>query len=267
MATEKRQKSLLWTVVLIVSICLAAVCLVQLALIYLPAWGLREVEDPSHASIPTDTSSAVPLEPNPIDFAALQAENPDIIGWIRVPGTVIDYPILQQNSQRDADVYYEGMTEDFYLNHDRNGKKHRAGAIYIQQMNSADFTDANTVIGGHYMANGTMFADLHKFRKTAFFNEHETAYVYTPGHIRTYRIYSAFVYDDRHILNAFDFHTAAGYQAFLDVTMDPPSMQRQVRQGITVTPQDRIITMTTCTARDAERYLVEGVLIHDQLTR
>lgn len=74
-----------------------------------------------------------PLE-IPVDFATLQKENPDIYAWITVPGTNIDYPILQ----REGDNAY-------YLNHNVDGEQEKAGAIFTEDYNSKDFTDPNTV--------------------------------------------------------------------------------------------------------------------------
>lgn len=75
------------------------------------------------------------------------------------------------------------------------------------------------------------------------------------------------MYDNRHILNSFDFSNPFEYQSFLSQTLNPSSMRRQVRDGVTVTTDDRIITLSTCTGKSTERYLVEGVLIHDQRTK
>ena len=254
---SKNRRSVCWRIVLILCIALFTASLVMLGLYYLPH--LRPVvEAPSFSvSAPADVSEP-PLPENPIDFAAQHERNPHIVAWIQIPGTVIDYPVLQSGND---------VVENFYLDHNADREPHRAGAIYIQQMNSPDFSDPNTVLYGHYMGNGTMFADLHQFRKEKFFAENEYIYVYTPGHILTYRIYAAFIYDSRHILNAFNFDDPADYNAFLEQTLDPPSMTKQVRQGVEVTTADRIITLSTCTMRDSERYLVEGVLIHDQPTQ
>lgn len=252
----EKKKGLFWRIALGVCIAIFTAALVMLGIHLFPT--LRPVVDP--ISVPTvsaDVSEPALLPDNPIDFAAQQAKNPHIIAWIRIPGTVIDYPVLQSGDDVD---------ENFYLDHNENRQSHRAGAIYIQRMNSATFSDPNTVLYGHYMANGTMFADLHQFRKEDFFAENEYIYIYTPGHILTYRIFTAFVYDSRHILNSFNFYDPAEYSAFLEESLNPVSMVRQVREGVSVTTTDKIITLSTCTMRDSERYLVEGVLIHDQPT-
>lgn len=250
---DKKRRLLLW-ILRIFFIVVAAVALIMLLLHRLPPAGQEIVE-------PISTPSSAPeieLVDNPIDFAALKAENEDIVGWIKIPGTVVNYAVFQSAPEEE---------EDFYLHHNTQKKYFFAGSIYMQKFNSGDFTDPNTVLYGHSMANGSMFAALHKFRKEAFFEENRYVYVYTPGHILTYEIYSAFVYDDRHILNSFDFHSEAGYEDYLSLTRNPTSMIRRVRPDVDVTTADRIITLSTCTTKEHERYLVEGVLISDQLTR
>ena len=206
---------------------------------------------------PVTTTTTVPLVDNPIDFAALQAEAPDAAGWIKVPGTVIDYPVMRSG---------EDMKEDFYLSHDKNGKYLFAGSIYMQKVNSPDFSDAATVLYGHNMKNGSKFAALHKFKKKDFFNENRVLYIYTPGHIYTYEIYSVFVYDNRLLTATFDFSDPADIAAYQQLTLDPRSYTMQVREGITLGPDDRLVTLSTCTNNDMERLLLHAVLRDDTLT-
>ena len=252
---EKKTRRRVWLIVLILCLLAFAAAAVLLVRHLWPVATPEPTPEPPVTTTTTTTKMALP--DNPIDFPSLQKNNADIIAWIEVPGTVINYPILQSGNDRP---------ENFYLDHDENGKYKYAGSIYIQQMNRADFTHPNTVMYGHNMKNGSMFAALHKFRNKDFFDENQYMYVYTPGHILKYRIYSAYVYDNRHILNSFDFSDDEEYQAYLDQSLNPKSMTRQVREGVTVTTKDRIITLSTCTSNDRERYLVQGVLIHDQPT-
>ncbi len=221
----------------------------------------KEIVQPPAVSHPTqaeDTTQPPVLPDNPIDFAAAQAKNPHIVAHIQIPGTVIDYPVLRGD---------KSISTDFYLTHNENGDPAKAGSIYIQHYNSGDFSDPNTIVYGHNMANGSMFSSLLQFRKADFFAEHEYIYVYTPGHILTYRIYSAFLYDNRHLLNAFDFSDEEDYAAYLEGTFHPASSIQQVREGVTVTTSDRLITLSTCYAADDERFLVHGVLVSDQSTK
>lgn len=202
-------------------------------------------------------SSAQKAE-NPVNFKALKNQNPDVMGWINIPGTTIDYPILQSGDDTE---------ENFYLNHDLERKYKFAGSVYIQRCNSSEFNDNNTVIYGHDLADGTMFTPLRKYRKADFFNTNDTINIYTPGHILTYKIFSAFVYDDRHIINSFDFSSEEGYSEFLDECTNPKSLVKNIRSDISVTSKDKIITLSTCTDNPSERYLVCAVLTSDTETK
>lgn len=200
------------------------------------------------------------LPDNPVDFAALQAEHPDVVAWIQVPDTNINYAVMQSGAD---------TAEDFYLTHNEAGEKKRSGSIYIQKYNHADFSDPNTILYGHNMANGSMFANVHKFKKKDFFNSHEYLYVYLPGHVLTYRIYSLFTHNPRHLLWAYDFETEEGIQRFIDKTLNPNTSTRRVREGVSPTTADRLITLSTCVdgSDDTDRLLLVAVLESDTLTK
>jgi len=201
------------------------------------------------------------LEDNPIDFAKLKAHNDEAIGWINIPEmpkVEIDYPIMQSGMD---------TKEDFYLENNLDKKKSREGAIYIQKMNFSNFSDPNTVIYGHDMRNKSMFGQLEdEFTKKEFFDEHDTIYIYIPGHILKYKIYSAFRFDNRHILASFDFNKKEDFKEFIDLTLNPKSKVKNVREDVKVTTEDRLITLSTCTNNEKERYLVVAVLIDDTYT-
>lgn len=207
------------------------------------------------SDINSNVSTVLPQ--NPIDFDALWAENPDVCAWIQVDGTVIDYPILQSDIEKD---------DNFYLDHDMNGASKSAGAIYIQKLNQKDFTDPNTLIYGHNMLNGTMFGQLKKFRNKDFFNENRNIYIYTPEHILKYEIISAFVYDNRHIINSFNFDVESSKMQFFNECVNPTSLTKQVVENASLEADDNIITLSTCTSNSSERYLVVGKLISDTKT-
>lgn len=267
---KKKKKPIFWRIVFIVALIIFSLSIITLAdywfdipFINIPFFGSdddfseyhNDVSEPEPTVSVDETAN---LPDNPIDFTALDAQNPDVCGWIRIPDTKVDYPILQAG---------EDKVESFYLNHDINGKYKFAGCIYIQRYNSLDFTDPNTIIYGHNMLNGTMFSDIRKYRKRAFLDAHPNIYVYTPGHILTYEVFSAFVYDDRHILNSFDFYNTDEYNEFLSTCLNPRSHTRLVKEGVEVTTADKIITLSTCTGVDTERYIVIAVLKDDTKTK
>ena len=143
----------------------------------------------------------------PIDFASLQETNPDVHAWIKIDGTNIDYPVVQNEEQ-----------EEYYLTHTWEGKYAAEGAIFTQAFNKKDFTDFNTVIYGHQMGEGveTMFHQLGNYLDDGYMKDHSEIVIYTPEHILTYKVFAAVVYDDRHLMKYYDYDKAEDRQAFLD---------------------------------------------------
>lgn len=192
---------------------------------------------------------------NPINFEELIAINPDIYAWIRIPDTMIDYPI----AQRAGD-------DDFYLHHDMYQTPRFAGCIYTEDCNSKDFSDPNTLIYGHNMKNKTMFQNLHLFRDEIFFEENPYVYIYTPDRVLVYKVFAAYVYDDRHIMNSFDFKDKTVFEQYLSDIFSVRSMEKHIREDVNVTADDNIIILSTCIGGYTNsRYLVQAVLIKDEV--
>ena len=218
--------------------------------------------EPEKPTVVTTTAVATTEDnrvPNPIDFAALQAENPDQYAWIKVPGTNVDYPICQSPTD-----------DDFYLKHKASDKTwSEPGAVFTQRHNNLEFTDRVTCVYGHNGYSDKMFATLHYFDKADFFDEHEIFYIYTPTSIKTYEIISVFKYDDRHIMNSFDFQNDEVYLDFLAMIKNPDSTMKHTRDSFTkeLTVEDRVVILSTCIWRqNGVRFLVCGVLINDEET-
>ncbi len=204
-----------------------------------------------------------PLADNPVDFAALTEINPDVYAWIYLPmgpeKPDIDLPVLQSRPEDN---------DNFYLHKDIHRNYLFAGCIYTQKANAKDFSDRVTVVYGHNMLDGTMFSNLVYFRDADFFDKHEFFYIYTPGHLLTYRIAAAIQFDTRHLLNSFDFSDDRVYQNWIqNYILEPKSMIRSVRKDVEVTTEDKLVVLSTCLEHGASRYLIQGVLIDDAPTK
>lgn len=187
-----------------------------------------------------------------IDFASMQADvNEDIYAWVYVPGTKVDYPILQRSGNND-----------FYLNHDLNGKKASCGSIYTENYNEKDFNDNHTVVYGHNMKNGSMFKSLRNYDDKDFFEENKYIYIYTEADTRVYEIFGAYEYTDEHLLLNYKTDNAGGFQKYLDMVKKQPDASGHFNRELTVNSSDKIITLSTCiSGKDGSRYLVQGKLI------
>ena len=110
-----------------------------------------------------------------VDFASLQAINPDIVAWLRIPG-VLD-PVVR------------GEDNSYYLNHTVQKTYNIAGSIFLDYRNERDFSDSKNIIYGHNMKDGSMFHVLRNYQDIDFFQKHTDMEVYLPdGRILNYQI-------------------------------------------------------------------------------
>lgn len=131
----------------------------------------------------TEVKQDSPLD-RKIDFNQLKSINEDIIGWIYIPNTNIDYALLK------------GKTNDTYIHTNYEKKYSFGGSIFLDEDNNALLTDSNTIIYGHNMKNGAMFANIKKFANHDYFINHPEVYIYLPdGSINVYSVYSTKIID------------------------------------------------------------------------
>lgn len=190
-----------------------------------------------------------------IDFAALQAENPDIFAWLYIPDTAIDCPVLQS-----------GQADDFYESHDAYGEADEDGAVYIELANLTNMCDFNTVLHGRTGAEEKgPFADLYRFADADFFREHEKAYLYLDGNVLTYEIFAAYERENTSLLRSYDFTYIEGCEQFLKDLYATREMTMNLREGWEgVTPYHFLITLTTQKEENADRqFVVVAIMTED----
>ena len=116
-----------------------------------------------------------------VDFAALKEINPDIVAWVYIEGTEINYPVVQ------------GTDNQYYLKHLFNGKWNSSGCIFLDRRNEPDFSDRHSIIYGHHMKNGTMFSGLTQYKKQEFYQAHPTILLITPEQNIRVEIFAGYV--------------------------------------------------------------------------
>lgn len=126
----------------------------------------------SSGELPAGKEQAASL----VNLSALQAEYPDIQGWISIPGTCVDYPVLQSSADEP----------EYYLRRTYKGEHRTAGSIFFQWDCSPE--SRNLVVYGHNMSDGTMFAVLQKMADEAFRTEHSKILLQTSDGLWEYRI-------------------------------------------------------------------------------
>lgn len=179
-----------------------------------------------------------------IDFESLQKVNDDIIAWIKIPDTTIDYAIVQ------------GTDNDYYLHYNAMKEKNYAGAVFVDYNNINPFEDVHTIVYAHNVKHGTMFAPLEKYMDEDFFQEHPIYYIYTPEtnyEVEIFAFYTTSDYSDAYELVAVEQYISK-WQSESLYTSD-----------VKVNEDDCIVTLSTCSyERNNQpselRHVLKGVL-------
>lgn len=200
-----------------------------------------EVEKPKTDEQPKAEEQSGPV--SVMDFARLRELNPDTVAWITFDDGVIDYPIVQ------------GDNNKFYLTHLFNREYGKAGTIFIDVTNAADFSDKNTLIFGHHMNNGSMFANVEKYQTQEYYEQYPTMELYTPQGDGTVEWFAGYAISAHRLPT--NFETEEDFLAHVDKAKEKSHFKTDVEVG----PQDRIVTLVTCTyGWEDARYILLGVI-------
>ena len=240
------------TAVILASAVSVTVCAIILMSIFIPK--KNNFDGYRNFNVKEIVQDGIVISGNPVDFPKLKKENPDICAWIRIDGTAIDYPVLRSDTLEE---------EDFYLNHDYKKKNASHGAVYMQKINDETFISNNTVLYGHDMLDGSMFADVKKYRNQGFLEKNRQIKIYTPKRILTYKIFSAYRTDDSNILDTYNFYDEASFNKFIEDCKKSNVCDKSVSPKF----GDKLITLSTCTGSKSERFVAVGVLLSSVLTK
>ena len=170
------------------------------------------------------------VELQALDITALQQINEDVLGWIRIPGTEVDYPLLA------------GTDNEFYLEHNWKGEKAYVGSIFLECQNRSDLTDYNTILYGHNIVSGAMFGSLHKYQHDAYWKMHPYIYIVTEAGILRYEIFSSYNAAVDSQTYSLSFRKDETKRDFLIMALE----YSDINTGITPDLTDRILTLSTC---------------------
>ena len=207
---------------------------------------------PTEAPQPRKIWIPAPVEDDPVveeletlDLETLREVNPEVIGWIRIPDTKIDYPILQ------------GEDNDYYLNHTWEGKTNSVGSIFMEYRNSADFTDYNTIVYGHNMNDGSMFANLKRYNTNWYWERHPYVYILNDDGVFRYEVFSGYETSTEGTAYGLSFNQAQTRATFSETALKKSTAYFEIRPAMT----DRILTLSTCSgAGYSNRWVVHARL-------
>jgi sortase B len=190
-------------------------------------------------------AEAPPRKLNP-RFEELLKINKDTVGWLTIPHSNIDYPILQADDN------------DYYLHHSFEHKKNSAGAIFMDYRNDPLSIGQNTILYGHRMRDGSMFKHLVKYLDNRFFTENPI--ITFDGLVKDgkWQVFSAYITDTSFNYIQTKFDSDNQYSAFLKAI----SERSKHKTSITLSIDDKILTLSTCSYEfDNARIVVHAKLI------
>ena len=179
-----------------------------------------------------------------MDFSALRQQNPDVLGWILIPGTRVSYPVVQ------------GTDNSYYLDHTWRGGKNSVGAIFMECRNSGDLSDFNTIIYGHRMNNRSMFGTLSQYKSRSYWQAHPYVYLTDDSGTHRYEIFAAGEVSVDSDVYRLGLRSDSSRQSFLDSCLALSALNT----GVTPHTYDKVLTLSTCTGNGhATRWVVQAV--------
>lgn len=183
-----------------------------------------------------------------VDFAALKSINPDIVGWVYIEGTAINYPIVQ------------GTDNQYYLDHLFDGNYNSSGCIFLERQNAADFSDQNSIIYGHHMKNGSMFASLKNYKSQEYYENHPTAILLTPKESCRVKLFAGYVSDVEEGAWKIDFGTQESFKAWLEGVKKRSWFSSEITPAAT----SRVLTLSTCSYEfENAKFVLYGEIVQE----
>lgn len=242
---------------IIIAAAAAAVIVLIIALVIIPM--NTEPERPVRTPVPAVSATPAPepsleatvsLSPSPspsakpemlADMKALYEENNELAGWIRIPDTVIDYPVMY-TKEDDGEFY-------LYRTFDKQEDPTKEGCLFIDEHCSIDPRSTNLLIHGHNMKNGTMFHSLLEYADEDYYKEHPVIYYSSLWEDGEYEIVSVFrsrIYNkDDDVFKFYKFYNATNEKEFNDYIENVKKLELY-DTGVKAEYGDELITLATC---------------------
>lgn len=231
---QPRKKGGAGLVVAIVLLVVGLALLVGAAVVFINsqrAYSANEQEytELAEANVTEDASTGRPV----VDFAALQLQNPEIVGWIQIPGTVVNYPVTQHSDN------------DYYLNHSFLDRYDEFGSVFMDYRSASDLSGWNTVLYGHHLQNGNMFARVADYSDQAEFDTLQNIYyVSSDGEVHVLVPLCCMVVNGYDVDSIqFDFADQASFQSYVQSLIDRSSARSSTA---TASGVNHIYMLSTC---------------------
>lgn len=234
---KRRRGRVLANVLIVVGISLLAVA----GGVYLYNWYRyheQDVENERLAEYATPASEGASEGPQ-VDWEGLKAINPDVVGWIQIPGTVVNYPV------------YQADDNDYYLHHNADGATSFGGQVFLDCLSSAPgLVDAQSVLYGHHLRNGTMFQPVSLMDDQATFDACDTVwYVTEQASFELEPLLLYYTTPDDSTVRTFSFQDEDAFHAYLAERLARAQTSRADAESI-LAVTEHVLTLSTCNYYD-----------------
>lgn len=225
--------------------------LVVYALVIISKWYIENEENKSIASYLVEISSPVSVVTNTsfpyinVNFKQLKEESNDVVGWIMISNTNINYAVVQSSNN------------EYYLNHNFNKKSSQAGWVFMDYKNDINSLDSNTTLYAHNRLDGSMFGDLYKLLDDEWYENNKYIYFNTESETMTWKIFSAYMINKKNYYSDNVFDSVEEFNKFIDQA----SSNSVVNLDVNVNMDDKILTLYTCDNSNNNRIIVHAKLI------
>ena len=192
------------------------------------------------AALVTESEETYPAEPAFVQpkYRSLYNENNDFVGWITVPNTAINHPVVQ------------GEDNSYYLRRDFYKQYLRRGTIFMDYRNDPENLNVNTILYGHNYLDSTMFSDLEKYKDIEFYKTAPVIEFNTIYGDYKWKVFAVFLttaspeLDNDYVFNyIYPFMTESSTEEFIAEV----AKRSLYDTGVDVLPTDKILTLSTCT--------------------
>lgn len=194
---------------------------------------------PAPSAVAAPSPEPAPERPE-VDFAALSEINPDVAAWLICEGTELSYPVVR------------GEDNEYYLTHLFNGTPGASGCLFLDSRTEGGLSERHSIIYGHHMKDGSMFAALDGYKEQEFYEEHPTLLLLTPEGDFEAEVFSAGVAPTSSDAWRLDFPDEADFASWLSAVVESSA----ITTALTPSPADRILTLSTCSYEYPDARLV-----------
>lgn len=244
--TERNKSGLFTKIITVILLAVMLYCLFVIGEYFWNSYQNKKLNDELQNAYKTDEIIEGEQEGNRARFEPLLEINSDVVGWVKIEDTKLDYPVMQAKDN------------NYYLRRNIHKEYALAGSIFMDYRNQRNGSDKNIIIYGHHMKDGSMFKALMDYKEEGFYQEHPLIKYDTIEESTKWQIFSMYITDTEFDYIRTDFDSHEKYEDFLKEIQN----RSLYDTGVQVSKEDKILTLSTCTYEfDDARFTVHAKLI------